>query len=98
MGKYFLDQFSLLHYASGVIAYFWGIPFVPFLLLHATFEFVENTAAGIDFINTNLTWWPGGKDKADAFVNIVGDNVSAMAGWYSASIVDKEGEKKGWYK
>jgi hypothetical protein len=33
------------------MAYFWGIPPLPFFLAHVTFEVVENTEAGMEFIN-----------------------------------------------
>ena len=70
MGLNFLDQYSLLHYATGVMAYFWGIPPLPFFLAHVGFEAAENTETGMEFINRNLTWWPGGKPRADSFSNI----------------------------
>ncbi len=56
MGNLFLDQYSILHYATGVIAYFWGITAVAFVGAHVTFEVVENTDKGMDFINSSLTW------------------------------------------
>ena len=96
MGLNFLDQYSLLHYATGVMAYFWGIPPVPFFLAHVTFEVVENTEAGMEFINKTLTWWPGGKPRADSFSNIVGDNLAAIAGYYCAYKLDDMGNKKRW--
>jgi hypothetical protein len=83
MGKRFLDQYSLLHWASGVVAYHWGVPPLHWFLAHAAFELVENTAAGMRFIN-NLVFWPGGKPRADSPRNIFGDNLSAMFGWFCA--------------
>ncbi len=97
MGNNLVDQYSLLHFASGVVAYFWGVPPGTWFIVHVSFEVAENTQAGMDFINTSLTWWPGGKPRADDFVNIVGDNISAMAGWWIASKLDDEGKKKKWY-
>ena len=97
MGNQFLDQYSLLHYATGVMAYFWGIPPIPFFLAHATFEAVENAQQGMDFINRNLTWWPGGKPRADSFTNVVGDNLSAFLGYYSAYKLDDDGKRRKWY-
>ena len=96
MGKRFLDQYSLLHFASGVVAYFWGVPMKWWILAHLTFELSENTVVGMKFIN-NLAWWPGGKPHADSFVNIVGDNVTAFAGWWIASKLDQEGKRRKWY-
>ena len=88
MGKQFLDQYSLLHFAQGVVAYFWGRSAFFWLILHATFEFLENTGPGMHIINTYLTFWPGGKPQADAPINILGDNISALAGYYCAKWVD----------
>ena len=98
MGKLFLDQYSLLHFSSGVMAYFVGIGALKWFVAHATFEFAENTQTGMKFINENLTFWPGGKPRADEFMNIFGDNVSTMVGWYCASKLDEYGKKAGWYK
>ena len=85
MGKTFLDKFSLLHYGTGFVASYNGIRLLHLMILHMTFEFVENTDAGIKFIQDNLPWWPGGKEYPDAFINIVGDNVSAFVGWICAA-------------
>ena len=80
MGKQLLDQYSLLHFSTGVAAYFWGVPPFNWFLAHVTFEAVENTEAGMRFINQNVSWWPGGKPKRDELINILGDNISAMLG------------------
>ena len=96
MGNRFLDQYSLLHFASGVVAYFWGVPAMYWFMAHMTFELAENTEVGMKFIN-DITWWPGGKPRVDSFINIVGDNVAAMAGWYCASKLDEEGKRRNWY-
>ena len=97
MGNLFLDQYSILHYATGVVAYFWGIPAGYFFVGHVAFEVVENTDVGMDFINTSLTWWPGGKPKADTLTNIVGDNAAAMFGFYCAYKLDEIGKRRKWY-
>ena len=97
MGKQFVDQYSLLHFASGIIAYFWGVPAVNWFVAHVGFEILENTKPGMDFINGNLKWWPGGKPRADEFINILGDNAAAMGGWWLASQLDETGKDRGWY-
>ena len=97
MGKNLLDQYSLLHFASGVGAYFWGVPAGHWFVAHVGFEILENTKSGMAFINKNLTWWPGGKPRADEFINIVGDNVAAMVGWWLASQLDETGKERAWY-
>ena len=98
MGNQFLDQYSLLHFASGVVAYHWGVPAPLWLVAHVGFEFVENTQGGMDFINRSLTWWPGGKPRADSLTNIMGDTASAMVGWFAAYKLDEAGKASGWYE
>ena len=98
MGIRFLDQYSLLHFATGVIAYFWGFGFLLSLVAHALFEYAENTPAGIKFINENLAGiWPGGKPRADSNLNIFGDNIFFAVGWICARILDYYGNINGWY-
>ena len=53
--------------------------------------------AGKKFINKNITWWPGGKPQADSFLNILGDNLSAAAGYWCGFYLDKVGTTRGWY-
>ena len=50
MGVYFTDKFSLLHFASGVIAYYWGVSFRTWFIVHAIFELIENTQFGMQVI------------------------------------------------
>jgi len=89
MGALLFDQYSLLHLAVGVVAYFWGIPLTSFALLHAFFEVVENTVLGMHIINHYLTIWPGGKSHPDSIINSVGDHLSALAGWLLAYGLDR---------
>ena len=97
MGKQVFDQYSLLHYAAGIVAYFWDIGAWKWFAFHMGFELIENSQFGIDFINTQLTWWPGGKPRADGFENIRGDNLSAMFGWWCAYELDGIGKRRRWY-
>ena len=98
MGNQLLDQYSLLHFSSGVVAYNVGVGVVPWFIAHLSFELLENTPAGMEFINRQLTFWPGGKPRADTALNIVGDNVAAVVGWWSAKWLDDYGKRWGWYK
>lgn len=97
MGKFLFDQYSSLHFASGIIAYFWGIKFYNWILFHLLFEIIENTELGISIINKYITFWPGGKPCADSISNIIGDNISAYLGWIFAYYLDIYGNKKGLY-
>jgi hypothetical protein len=99
MGTYFFDQYSILHMASGIIAYFFGIKLIHWIIIHVLFEYIENTQYGMNFINFSLkNIWPGGKDKKDTFINsMVGDNFFAIIGWYIAYYFDFAGNKYNWY-
>ena len=97
MGNNFLDQYSYLHFSSGVIAYFWGVSMRDWFLIHLTFEVIENTKMGAGFIDSAITMWPGGKKGIDSPINILGDHVSAMAGWLSARELDGMGSRRGWF-
>ncbi len=98
MGQHFFDQYSLLHFATGVIAYFWGFSFVISFIAHMVFEYIENTGMGIRFINENLAGiWPGGKPRADSNLNIFGDNIFFGIGWIAARLLDTYSIASGWY-
>ncbi len=90
MGIYFFDQYSILHMAVGIIAYFFGIQFTNWIILHLLFEYLENTNTGIYIINTYFhDIWPGGKPKSDTFINsMLGDNFFAILGWLIAYYLD----------
>jgi hypothetical protein len=83
MGTKLIDQYSLLHFSTGIIARFLHVPFVYWFIFHIIFEYVENLpeiAMQID----KIKWWPGGKKSSDTFINSVGDQFFAMLGWYVA--------------
>jgi hypothetical protein len=86
MGTALFDQYSLLHFSSGIIAKFFRLSFVNWFILNIVFEYFENISEITIFIN-KLKWWPGGKPKSDTFINSVGDIFSAMLGWHVADIL-----------
>jgi hypothetical protein len=61
MGKYIFDQYFLLHFSSGIMAYFWGISFNNWFIIHFLFEYFENTSFGMNIINKMITFCPGEK-------------------------------------
>ena len=97
MGQYFFDQYTLLHFATGVMAYFWGLSFPLFFIVHTLFELIENTPQGIYIINNYFTIWPGGKPKSDSTLNRIGDTLGAVIGWYSSYCLDVYGKRYKWY-
>ena len=96
MGRYLFDQYTLLHAATGVVAYFFAVPLRWWVLGHTAFELSENTHAGMRLINA-LPVWPGGKPRADTWTNMLGDTLGAVLGWYVAAVVDSTGEQRHWY-
>ena len=97
MGYQLLDQYSLLHFAVGIIFYFWGIPLWLWNLLHILFEFMENTQTGMYLINHYIKLWPGGKNYADGLVNSFGDIMAGHIGWMIAYYLDIYGTQNGWF-
>ena len=97
MGDLLIDQFTYLHFAVGIIVYFWGISLLHLFFLHTIFEFLENTQLGMKIINNYIPFWPGGKPKSDSIINIIGDTLGVVVGWLSAYYLDKKGNKYGWY-
>lgn len=80
MGGHFTDTFSLLHLASGIVTYYWGMPFITWFMAHAVFELAENTESGMRFIQ-KFKAWPGGKSHADSVLNSLGDQFYSCMGW-----------------
>ena len=102
MGRYFMDQYSLLHISTGIMCYFWNMSLITSVMIHLAFELLENTQLGMHIINTYLSdfgffRWPGGKPYADSTINVFGDNVFFTGGWILAKFVDWYGSKKGYY-
>lgn len=88
MGRYIVDQYSLLHFSTGCIAYFFGIPLFWWIILHTLFEIVENSPKGIRFIDTKLKFWPGGKKSSDTLINSFSDLIFTIIGFVFAFKLD----------
>ena len=91
-----MDQFSLLHFATGIVAYFWGISLAHWFILHALFEIWEDTETGLRLINKFFgEIWPGGGKKVpDSFLNSeLGDNLFAVLGWVFAQKISEYSKK-----
>jgi hypothetical protein len=93
-----LDQYSYLHFATGIITYFWGVSLPIWILLHILYEVVENLHTSIYVINRYITIWPGGKSHPDPFLNRIGDVISGTLGWVSAYYLDNIGSYYRWYE
>lgn len=104
MGLIFFDQFSLLHFATGIILYFFNIKIITAIFLHTSFEILENTHLGMSLINKYfinddyLNIWPGEKNYPDSLINIFSDSVFFIIGWFIAYKLDNVGYERGWFK
>jgi hypothetical protein len=96
MGTKIIDQYSLLHLATGIVAFFWNISFKWWMLIHVIFELIENTKTGMKLIN-KFAYWPGGKPYADSSINMIGDNLFAAFGWLIAFGVNRISDKYNLY-
>ena len=83
MGVFFTDKYSLLHFASGIVAYYWNVSFVAWFILHLIFELAENTETGMHYIR-KVKLWPGGKTHPDSWLNRAGDQFYSVLGWLVA--------------
>jgi hypothetical protein len=89
MGRTWFDQYSLLHLAVGIVAYFWSISLFMTILIHILFEIIENTHFGMNLINTYFQyWWPGGKPYSDNLLNSTTDTIFTGLGWLIAYNLD----------
>lgn len=87
MGYQFFDQYTLLHFSVGIIAYYLGINFYAWLILNILFEVIENSPPGLKLIN-KISIWPGGKDYPDNGANAFSDVIFCMLGWLVAQKLD----------
>jgi hypothetical protein len=87
MGLYFTDKYSLLHFAVGIVMYYWGFSFLWTAIIHIIFELFENTKPGMHIINMYIPFWPGGKNSPDSELNSIGDTFYTCIGWLLSYIV-----------
>jgi hypothetical protein len=88
MGVFFTDTYSLLHFATGIILYYFGFSFLLMTIIHIIFEVVENSNYGMMIIR-NIKIWPGGKETADTLINNLGDQFYASLGWLLSYYINK---------
>jgi len=81
MGKYIFDQYSLLHFTSGIVRRYFNFSLTFLFIFHIIFEYIENTKKGMYVINNYLKIWPGGKTSSDALINSIGDIIISLIGW-----------------
>jgi hypothetical protein len=87
MGKYFIDKYSTYHLCSGIIAYYCGLSFAKWFILHAIYEMVENSRLQKELDKIEI--WPGRKPKPDTIINSIGDQICAILGWCIGYVMNK---------
>jgi hypothetical protein len=84
MGFSFYDQYSLLHFATGVVAFFWGLSIETWIVLNIIFEITENSQIGYKLIKDRIKEWPGSKPSPDSKINSVMDIIFGIIGYLVA--------------
>jgi hypothetical protein len=87
MGELFTDKYSIYHFSSGVIAYYCGISFAKWFIIHMIFEVIENSRLQQELNKIQI--WPGRKPGPDTFINSMGDQCYTMMGWCIGYAVNK---------
>ena len=88
MGIKFTDSYSFLHFSVGAVLYYWNLSLKNLLIIHTIFEILENTPQGMKIIQ-GFSLWPGGKQHADSYVNMLGDTMWVILGWKMAEFLTK---------
>ena len=57
MGELFTDKYSIYHFSSGVIAYYFGVSFLKWFIIHAVYELLENSRLQKELDKIEI--WPG---------------------------------------
>jgi hypothetical protein len=73
-----LDEWTFVHFASGIVLAQTGFGALQTLVLHSISEAVENTEAGSNVLRS-IGW---DRSVMDSPVNIATDTIFAMAGWW----------------
>lgn len=79
-----IDQFSYLHFASGITAYFFGFKLKNWMLLHLAFDIFDNSNWGIQFVQKYVSFLKQPRYGSDPPLNIIVDNIISVLGWVSA--------------
>lgn len=87
----FFDQYSLMHFAAGIIFYYIGITLEQWFWISVIFEIIENSKLTIASLNKYLFSWSSHdfKENPDTFINSFGDILFAVIGWLVAYSADK---------
>ncbi len=87
MGELFTDKYSIYHFSSGIIAYYCGLSFAKWFVVHMIYEILENSRLHKELDKVEI--WPGRKPKPDTIINSIGDQFYTMMGWCVGYIMNK---------
>ena len=93
------DRYTYLHFAAGIIAYYWGFTFVEWIVFHLFLDIFERTEFGKKVLQFFIRIWPGREQNVlESYYNVLGDSASAALGWGSAYLIDNMLQKAGLYE
>ena len=94
-----VDRYTYLHFAAGIIAYYWGFTLIEWISVHIILDIFQRTELGKKVTKFILRIWPESPDlSSESYLNILGDSTFTVLGWCSAYLLDKLLQKVGLYE
>ena len=94
-----IDRNTYLHFAAGIIAYYWGFTLIEWIVVHILLDIFQRTEIGKKVTKFFLRIWPESGDLTpESYLNILGDSTFTILGWCSAYLLDKLLQKAGLYE
>ena len=81
MDQYAFDEYSIVHFAIGVLTFQAGFSFVTLAIVYAIFKIFSNMSLGMYVIDTYVTPLLGYKLFPESFKNIGSDLGMCFLGW-----------------
>ncbi len=81
MDQYAFDEYSVVHFAIGVLTYQSGFSFVTLAIVYSIFKIFSNVSLGMYVIDTYITPLLGYKLFPESFKNIGTDLAMCLLGW-----------------
>jgi hypothetical protein len=81
MDQYAFDEYSIVHFAIGVLTFQAGFSFVTLAILYAIFKIFSNMSLGMYVIDKYFTPFIGYKLYPESFKNIGTDLALCFIGW-----------------
>jgi hypothetical protein len=90
MDQYAFDEFSMAHFAFGILSFQTGVSFVSLAILYTIFKVIGNISIGKYVIDSYLTPVLGYKLYSESFKNIVADLSMCFLGWFAGFLLLKK--------